>query len=112
MLAAVVVLAAEIAMTQTEGIMEDVIAQISAQIILIEMLNLNLKESQTEGTTRKNHVIPIIDQIAAVNLNRTIIIIISEEREEAIITLTNAVIRDDYYSDMTTLGNESHLAFR
>ena len=99
MLAAVVVLAVEIAMTQTEGIMEDVIAQISAQIILIEMLNLNLKESQTEGTTRKNHVIPIIDQIAAINLNRTIIIIISEEREEAIITLTNAVTRDDYYSD-------------
>ena len=113
MLVVDVVLVVEIVMTQTEDIMEDVIVQISVQIIPIEIVDLDDKKILTEGTTRRNHVILINDQIAAINLNRTIIIIIiSEEREEAIITLTNAVTRDDYYSDMTTLGNVSHLAFR
>ena len=97
MLAAVVVLAAEIAMKQSEGIMEDVIVQISVHIILIEMLNLNLKKSPTEGTTRKSHVIHINDQTEAINLIKTITIRISGKIEEAIITLTNAEIRDDYY---------------
>ena len=112
MLVVDVVLVVEIVMTQTEDIMEDVIVQISVQIIPIEIVDLNDKKILTEGTTRRNHVILINDQIAAINLNRTLIIIILEEREEAIITLTNAVTRDDYYSDMTTLGNVSHLAFR
>ena len=112
MLVVDVVLVVEIVMNQTEDIMEDVIVQISVQIIPIEIVDLNDKKILTEGTTRRNHVILINDQIAAINLNRTLIIIISEEREEAIITLTNAVTRDDYYSDMTTLGNVSHLAFR
>ena len=112
MLVVDVVLVVEIVMTQTEDIMEDVIVQISVQIIPIEIVDLNGKKNLTEGTTRRNHVILINAQIAAINLNRTLIIIISEEREEAIITLTNAVTRDDYYSDMTTLGNVSHLAFR
>jgi len=77
--------------------MEDVIVQISVQIILIELPNLNAKKILTEGTTRKNHVILINDQTEAINLIKTITIRISGKIEEAIITLTNAEIRDDYY---------------
>ena len=84
MLVVDVVLVVEIVMTQTEDIMEDVIVQISVQIIPIEIVDLNDKKILTEGTTRRNHVILINDQIAAINLNRTLIIIISEEREEAV----------------------------
>tara|TARA_B100000945_G_scaffold219143_1_gene176872 strand:+ start:92 stop:391 length:300 start_codon:yes stop_codon:yes gene_type:complete len=99
-------------MTQTEDIMEDVIVQISVQIIPIEIVDLNGKKTLTEGTTRRNHVILINDLIAAINLNRTLIIIISDEIDEEIINLTNAEIRDDYYSDMTALDKVSYLAFR
>ena len=112
MLVAVVVLVVEIAMTQTEDIMGDEIVQISVQIILIEIADLNGKKILTEGTTRRIHVILINDQIEAINLIKILTIRISGKIDEAIITLTNVETRDDYYSDMTTLDKVSHLAFR
>ena len=77
--------------------MEDVIVQISVQIIPIEIVDLNDKKILTEGTTRKNHVILIKDQTEAINLIKIITIRISGKIDEAIITLTNAEIRDAYY---------------